>query len=284
MQSLPTIQYPGDLTETDYRYQLAQRAYTLGGYCQDPASAFLAGYQMAIRCVDTDLKASQWGAFCVNERGIKSLSQLSTVWQQQEQRLSGKKSFALMAGQGLDRVVVIARSSLSKVSSDSQSDMSRNNDQLVAVKIDLPTDQVRLVKPPQPAKILPSLPHSALLFDACPASRLIDIDNAHTQLNKPFRFWEDVMVTLSFSTWMKNYVDDQHSTALDSLSQQLMKYFAQSSSNYDRQSMALVEQLHQLFCRAEIQLPRTLFADWQRDKQILTLAQSIRERIKQQLD
>ena len=284
MQSLPTIQYSGDLTETDYRYQLAQRAYTLGGYCQDPASAFLAGYQMAIRCVDTELTASQWGAFCINERGIKSLSQLSTVWQQQEQRLSGKKSFALMAGQGLDRVVVIARSRLSKTSSGSQSNIPLDKVQLVAVKIDLPADQVRLVTPPRPAKILPSLPHSSLIFDDCPASPLIDIDNAHTQLNKPFRFWEDVMVTLSFSAWIKKYVDDQHSAALDSLSQQLLKYFAQSSSNYDRRSMALVEQLHQSFCMVEIQLPQKLFADWQRDKQILTLAQPIRDRIKQRLD
>ena len=281
MKTLPSAQAVSGLSDKDDRQQLAADAYTLGSHCYDAASAFLAGYQMAVRCIDTRLKSDQWGAFCVNERGVNSLRLMSTTWDGVAHELSGQKSFALMAGQGLDSVIVIARGDYANAGREPAESMDQQN--LVAVKIALPTECVEVIPATKPGRILPTLPHSALTFDRCSNVQMICAKEAHNRLNKPFRFWEDIMVTLSFCGWMRGYLADELAAQLHLQSQQLIEYFGQYSAAYDLQSLRLVEQLHKCLNEAAHQLPHDLLTDWQRDKQILSLAQVIRDRIKNKL-
>lgn len=253
---------------------LARAAVEIGQHCQDPSAAFFTGYQLAMRCLDPALEPDQWAALCVNEKDVTSLRRMSTTWCARTNQLNGHKSFALLAGHGLDQAVVIAR----PAGQDEASDIH----DLIALKIYLPSPQITTTVPQKPSKILPGLPHGSLDFRQYQVNDVWQKD-AHHSINKPFRYWEDVMVVLAFSGWMMGHLGADKSHALSVEVESLIKAFSTQHQAYSLHSLDRFERVQIQLSEIESLLPTSALAAWQRDQQILTLGQRVRDKLKHQL-
>ena len=236
-----------------------QLCWQLGQQCDTPGTAFFIGYQAAMRCLDPSLPATMVAAFCISERGVRNPWQMQSVLISADFHLTGHKSYAMLAGCGLDRVYIVVR----------------QDDDLVAVMLN--TGEVDVL-PGGAQPFLPDLPHGAITFNRTINAGDIFCTDAHARLNKPFRCWEDVHAGLALAGWLQQFVliDEQAVNAV-------MQAFREHPQGYTLRLLDAVEHLLRAMDCAAQSLPDGIRMIWQRDSVLLRFAQPIRDSIRQKL-
>ncbi len=236
-----------------------EAARLAGQRADTPGTAFFCGYQAAMRCLEPSLPADLWAAFCISERGLRSLSAMQTHYR--DGHLHGSKSHVMLAGQGLDRLYVVAL--------DEQQ-------RLVCVQVDAAASGLRAEAPGKAQPFLPEVPHFPVIFDDVVVTALISSD-AHRQLNRPFRYWEDVHVALAMAGWMSIRTE---APALVAAAVDLAAAYVSQPGGYSLQSLGLLESLLRVLDHAAATLPVADNKRWQRDRMLLVLGQPLRQRIR----
>ena len=244
----------------------AEAAIIAGLRSDIPASAFLSAYQIAMRAVDPALPPEQWACLCVSEKGLRSLSEMETCIE--AGAVSGRKSHAMLASDGIDWLYVIARSSSG----------------LICQRVSSNAEGVS----PQPAKpgqpVIPELPHHVVDFANSPVDAAFLAENAHEKINKPFRYHEDVMALLAFSGWVLRVSEANinHQKLIECM-QALACGYCASATGYDRSQLdafdALIEELMQFSSHLSGKYQET----WRRDRQLLLMGQKARDIIRSRL-
>lgn len=239
-----------------------QLAWQLGQQADTPGTAFFIGYQAAMRCLDKQLPPDCWAAFAISERGVRDPRQMHTTFNTDSGRLQGQKSHVMLAGQGLDRVCIVARPAAA-------------GENLLALWLD--ASQLTML-PANPQPFLPDLPHVPVSFDTrLPASALFSTD-AHRHCNKPFRYWEDVHLTLALAGWLQSQV------AVDvALVDAVQQAFARQPGYYDLAALDAVEALMAHLAQVAVGLSPAAAAQWQRDTVLLQFTAPLRAKIRQRL-
>lgn len=236
----------------------------LGGYrSATPGTAFFFAYQAAMRCIDPALEPDAIAAFVISERGMKSLSAMATCMNP-DGSLSGAKSHAMLADKGLNQLYVVAR----------------QEDDLICCRVDRTAPGVAVVPTAKSQPFMPDLPHSPLIFDHAPAD--LFCRDAHQQLNKPFRYWEDVHGLLAMTSWMCARLP-QHAAELVAQASELAALYVADRRAY---SLAALDKFEALLGTLEMvaaELPVAASKMWQRDKMLLVFTQPLRQRIRHRL-
>ena len=242
----------------------AEAAIIAGLRSDIPASAFLSAYQIAMRAVDPALPPEQWACLCVSEKGLRSLSEMETSIE--AGAVSGRKSHAMLAMDGIDWLYVIARSASG----------------LICQRVSAKAEGVspHPAKPGQP--VIPELPHHVVDFTASPVDSGYLAEDAHQCINKPFRYHEDVMVLLAFAGWVLRVSEAHHDhQSLIQCMKVLADGYRTSATGYDKSQLdafdALIEELLQ------ISLPAKFQQTWQRDRQLLLMGKKARDIIRSRL-
>lgn len=235
----------------------ASLAWQLGAQADDIGTAFVLAYQLAVRYLDRNLKAAELAAFCVSETGLRFLSQMSC--QLEQGYLSGSKSHVmLMQPIELDWLYVLAR----------------QQGELVLVKVSAQADGIH-PQAPLAQPFVPQVRHCPVRFEQVPVEADFCLADAHNTVNKPFRYWEDVHVTLALAGWMHNRVAD--SPMLVSASQALIEHFDRHPQHYDLAGLDTLEQcLEQLVAAAKNLQSATDQQQWQRDQALMLLSAKAR--------
>jgi len=248
----------------------AAEAAIISGLRSDiPASAFLSGYQVAMRAVDPTLSPEHWACLCVSEKGLQSLSSMSTLYH--DGAVTGRKSHAMLAHAGIDWFYVIARS----------------REGLVCRRISATAAGVEVEPASKNQAVIPELPHHSLVFDLAITDHQYQRGDAHHTINKPFRYHEDVLTLLAFSGWCMRMVGSAPAARSDELVVAVKKL----ASGYDPEAMgysvaqlsAFDELLCELMAYAE-QLPEKAAEYWKRDRQLLLMGQKARDVIRKKLN
>ena len=242
----------------------AEAAIIAGLRSDLPASAFLSAYQIAMRAVDPSLPPEQWACLCVSEKGLRSLSEMETCIE--GGAVSGRKSHAMLAMDGIDWLYVIARSSSG----------------LICQRVSSKAEGVspHPAKPGQP--VIPELPHHVVDFIASPVDAAYRVDDAHQRINKPFRYHEDVMTLLAFAGWVIRVAEvNTHRQRLVECMQVLAGGYSAAAVGYDKSQLeafdALLDELMQIATPAKFQ------QTWHRDRQLLLMGQKARDIIRSRL-
>ncbi|ASP37389.1 hypothetical protein CHH28_01250 [Bacterioplanes sanyensis] len=243
--------------------ETAVLAWQLGQQADSIASAFLLGYQLALRQVDNGLQAGELAAFCVSEKGLASLSAMSCSVA--NGRLNGQKSHVmLMQPIALDWLYVLAR----------------QHEDLVLVKV---AAQAQGIQPqaPLPQPFVPQVSHCPLVFDQVVIEDDFFLSDAHQRANKPFRYWEDVHVTLAVAGWLFKRVDNGQ--AVLEACERLIDHFAAQPERYDAAGLDAVEQcLQQMSDMANQLTEESERQQWQRDQAIMLLSSRARQALRKQ--
>lgn len=239
-------------------------AWQLGRQADSPSTAFFIAYQCALRKLDPQLKPHEWAALAVSERGVKSPYDLRTTYSRTTKWLAGEKSYLLWPSLGLDWLYLLAK----------------ENEELVALRL-TKAQIAQLQRVAQsPAPIMPELPHYALSFAlSIPAQQLFS-QAAHREINKPFRYFEDVHVALALAAWL---VAQQPSFDLERNAQALQTAFLRAPAYYSLESLAALEHLLQAMDQAAQGLTGEAQRAWRRDSQLFKFTAGIRNKIKAQL-
>ena len=257
-----------------YIDRLTDFAMKAGAESEDLATAFVSGYQAAIRCIDTSLDQRFLASYCVNERNMSNLRMMETQWQHDKASLSGGKSYAALAGNGLDIVYVVARPS-------SQSPATSTKD-LMLLRIKLSESNIKVVEPVKAFPIFPNLVHAALVFNNCHGGEVLYPTDAHQIINRPFRYWEDILVALSFSHWLMSRLPDNINTKknLFQRTQALKASFGQHPWAYCAATLAAFELLTKCMNECSMHLTDVENSMWNRDSKVLFLGSKAREKLK----
>ncbi|QQD23432.1 hypothetical protein GJQ55_02565 [Venatoribacter cucullus] len=239
-----------------------QLAWQLGQRADTPGTAFFIGYQAAMRCLDKQLPPDCWAAFCISERGVRDPRQMHTTFNTDSGLLQGQKSHVMLAGQGLDRLCVVARP-------------AEAGENLLALWLD--ATQVSVL-PANPQPFLPDLPHVPVSFATrLPATALFSHD-AHRHCNKPFRYWEDVHLALALAGWLQQQVVVNELQVAE-----VQERFERQPGYYDLVALDAVEALLAHLAQAAVGLPAEAAAQWQRDTVLLQFTAPVRSKIRQRL-
>lgn len=238
------------------------QAAWVAGQCSDtPGTAFFCGYQAAMRCLDPSLQPSLWAAFCISEKGLKSLKEMSCNLDAQG-FLSGQKSHAMLAGQGLDLCYVVARSGA----------------ELVCLQVDMQTPGVEIGQAGKPQPFMPDLPHLPLVFTL--VSGHFFSSEADERLNKPFRYWEDVHGLLALAGWMASWLREGQNPELVEAAERLQQIFTATPGGYCVLALDAVDLLFNLMEKAAGGMPEPQRLLWQRDRMLLVFTQPLRQKIR----
>jgi predicted DNA-binding protein (UPF0278 family) len=123
------------------------------------------------------------------------------------------------------------------------------------------------------------LPHRAFSFDLTLPHDYLYCRNAQQQVNKPFRYFEDVHVALALAGWLSRVAQQ----SLDAQVQALQAAFTAAPRYFTLESMQALEDLLQALEQAAQALSQSERQDWQRDSQLLKFTAVIRQKIKAQL-
>lgn len=270
-------QFRHQLTAGSEQYPSALNAVFLGAQAATPGMAFLSGYQNAIRCLDPKCPADVLAAFCVSEKGIKkpwdmhtriTPSCLNSV--PKSYQLSGQKGYVMLLPNDLDRLYVIAKD---------------ETEQLRCVFISSQVDGLGITESLK-TPFVQDIPHSGVVFDEIdiPVAQLMDLDG-HQQANKPFRYWEDVHVTLAMMAWVLRGVENT-TEASSVLAKELIKYmgklielYNQYPEYYSKESFAAFDACQSVLEEAAESLPGSLKLQWQQDRPLLQMGYKIRQMI-----
>lgn len=256
-------------------YSTAFNALYLGAQSATPGMAFLAGYQNAIRCLDVNCPSDELAAFCVSEKGVKKPWDMTTQLSSQGGRkiLNGKKGYVMLMPNELDRLYVVAK-----------------NDEGQLCCVYLPSDSLGVsATEPLKAPFVEDIPHSGVSFDQVVISseQLLDIDG-HQQANKPFRYWEDVHVALAMLGWVLRQ-QIEASKSLQELSneihliEQLNTSFEETPDYYTLDSIALLDQCHEMIDAGSKNVSESAQKLWMKDRLLLQMGQKIRHLIRAKL-
>jgi hypothetical protein len=249
------------------KYSSVYNSVFLGAQAATPGMAFLSGYQNTIRCLDDDCPADALAAFCVSEKGVKKpwamTSQLTEL--EQGYALTGQKAYVMLLPNELDRLYVIAK----------------NGQQLTCVFFSAGVKGLTTTSPLK-APFIEDIPHSGVRFDnvLISESQLMPMDG-HQGANKPFRYWEDVHVSLAMMAWMARAAYE-NGKALDQLAplteqmSQLIKSFEKHPNYYFAESFSLLDQSQDILEFHSKYLSVNSQKDWQKDRLLLQMGQKIR--------
>lgn len=279
--SLPLLSY-SDLPQFRYQFSEGLRQYGsplnsvfLGVQSATPGMAFLSGYQNAIRCLDPECPADVLAAFCVSEKGIKKPWDMQTRVKAAAEnsatkryRLSGQKGYVMLMPDELDRLYVIAKDEA---------------EQLRCVFISSQVDGLSMTEPLK-TPFVQDIPHSGVGFDdvAISALQLMDIDG-HKEANKPFRYWEDVHVTLAMMAWVLRGVENAKessgvlTTELMSSMNQLITVYEHCPEYFSMESFTAFNDCQRVMEESAKRLPQALRLQWQQDRPLLQMGNKIRQ-------
>lgn len=253
----------------------------LGGQSATPGMAFLSGYQNAIRCLDRECPDDLLAAFCVSEKGVKKpwdmLTRLTLVSSDSDSnaksyQLSGKKGYVMLLPDDLDRLYVITKNEA---------------EQLRCVYLSSKATGVSITEPLK-APFIQDIPHSGVGFSnvSIEETQLMDIDG-HQEANKPFRYWEDVHVTLAMMAWMLRGIADakDHSNTemLFLHMKQLVVLFEESPEYYSLESFSILDDCQNALEHCSKMLPENLNIQWKTDRALLQMGQKIRQLVKSKM-
>lgn len=252
-----------------------QTAFFLGAQSATPGMAFLAGYQTAIRCLDPLCAVDQFAAFCVSEKGIKKPWDMETQLHKTESawRLQGRKGFVMMVPDTIDQLYVVAKcldGSLSCV-------------QLAADSTGITIGE------PLSAPFVKDIPHAGIYFDnvIIPDAQILTAD-AHRQANRPFRYWEDVHVTIAMAGWMLRQLakieefEASKALLLEKICQ-LIEKFEEQPDYYSVEGLDIVDECHKLLETQSRGLDEQALKLWQVDRLLLQMGLKIRHQIRLKL-
>lgn len=251
---------------------LPTAALALGYRSATLSSAFFCGYQLAMRHLDESLKPDEFAAFAASEKGAKSSRDFSSrvITENTGKLLNGTKSHVMLAHQGiLDFVYVLANDS---------------DSELVCVKVKTSRDGIEPLCSDKPQPFVKDVPHSPLKFNNVVCETDYFLHQAHQRCFKPFRFWEDVMVGLSFSGWMLRHCqsDSLKQTLLISAAE-LSQAYRVDSQYYTSSSIDAIEHTLKLLSRCNNELSDLHRKAWQQDNVVLMLGAAAREKVKTKL-
>lgn len=250
-----------------FRLPSTQAAWQLGLASESPSCAFFCGYQAAIRCLDPSLPPAHWGAFAISESGVKTPWQMHSRFCPQSGQLSGKKSYVMLAKEGLDALYVVA--------SEPQDDKT----ELWLLRLTGSLLSSLDVLPAKAVQFMPELPHYAVRFDLVVPKDGVLTQDAHRRANKPFRYWEDVHVALALAGWLST----QTGSGLEKEAQVLEHAFLQEPAHYHLAALDAVETLLAKMAKQAQCLPENWQSQWQRDVMLLKFGEPVRQKIRTQL-
>ena len=253
-------------------YSTLEVAALLGYQSDTPSLAFLSGYQMAIRCLDPQCPPALLAAFCVSETGVRKPWDMTTHLRSMDQgwRLDGVKSHVMLAPGDLDRCYVMAK---------------HNMGELWCVRCDYNSRGVTLDKLLSTA-VVALISHASVVFkDVAITEEQVLTQEAHEQANKPFRYWEDVHVTVAMLAWMARQLvlQDEVSHQLRQSIEQLMVSFEADPYYYSLPIFTLLDEALVLLDGSSKWLEEPAATSWQQDRPLLLMGQSIRGRIQAKL-
>ncbi len=252
-----------------------QSAFFLGAQSATPGMAFLAGYQAAIRCLDPRCQFDQFAAFCVSEKGIKKpwdmasqLDQSESAWQ-----LNGRKGFVMLVPDTIDQLYVVAKCS---------------DGSLSCVQLAADSDGITIGEPLY-APFVKDIPHAGIHFDnVVIQDDQILTTEAHQQANKPFRYWEDVHVTIAMAGWMLRQLTEMaefeasKALLLEKICQ-LIEKFEEQPDYYSVAALDVVNECHELLEMQSKSLGAEALKLWQVDRLLLQMGLKIRHQIRLKL-
>lgn len=265
---------------SEFRQQLSQglinhstayNAVLLGAQSATSGMAFLSGYQNAIRCLDPLCPNDQLAAFCVSEKGVKKPWDMATTLslKDDEYILCGSKGYVMLLPDDLDRLYIITKN-------------KAGNLQCIYCQSDV---DGLVITEPLKTPFIDDIPHTGVLFKhiKIPVSNIMACDG-HTGANKPFRYWEDIHVTLAMMAWMiRDSID--HGKSLNSsrdmmqLMRQLLQSFEESPQYYSKETFILLDECQNSLEEYSNNLSAKSVNSWQRDRPLLQMGQKIRQLI-----
>jgi hypothetical protein len=108
----------------------------------------------------------------------------------------------------------------------------------------------------------------------------------HEELNKPFRFHEDVLCLLAFAGWVCRALGDVSARDCVELQQgvtPLMNAYSNDALSYSLTTLDLFEALERVLDEVSNNLPDSARRIWLRDRAILSLGQKARAIIRSRL-
>ncbi len=256
-------------------YSTPLNAVFLGAQAATPGMAFLSGYQNAIRCLDKTCPVNELAAFCVSEKGVKKPWDMQTrlLAEADGYRLSGQKGYVMLMPDHLDRLYIIAKDEA---------------DQLKCVVLSSTATGLEASEALN-APFVQDIPHAGISLDLVEiaTAQLLKIDG-HQQANKPFRYWEDVHVSLSVMAWMarESLNDGQSLEDLDELTRlmcQLIEKFEEQPDYYSAESFPLLDECQELLERHSEMLKPESLEQWKKDRLLLQMGQKIRHLVRAKL-
>lgn len=305
--TLPQLSYT-DISQFKQQFSVGLRTLSpalnsvfLGAQVATPGMAFLSGYQNAIRCLDRECPDDEFAAFCVSEKGVKS------PWDMQSKIiqvaggycLSGQKGFVMLLPYELDRLYVIAKNETNELK------CVFLNREIVGLEV---TESLN-------TPFITDIPHSGVRFNNIQLlpSQVLAKDG-HNEANKPFRYWEDIHVTLSMLAWMLRHLRERAKIANEGFANNGLasdelgdKEFADERLGRGERDeitgliIQLVEQIENfpeyyspdvfsLFDEAQVALEKhsILLSDdalkqWKTDRALLQMGQKIRQLVQKKL-
>jgi len=245
----------------------AEAALMAGFRAENPATAFLSGYQCAMRFIDAQLEAEHWAAFCVSETGLESLSRMATVFDHETGTVDGVKSHAMLANSVIDWFYIVARDS--------------SSGDLVCVRAPRDTDGLEAGPDPVSQPFVPEVPHNSLSLCNIPVDERYLVSDAHNALNKPFRYHEDYLCALSMAGWLMRATGKMGSIGPEV--QRALGAYDPQALGYTRDSMAVFDDLIQTMTLASSGLSGDNVKWWKRDRVILMMGEKARAVIRSRL-
>ena len=251
------------------RHNSTECCWRLSQHTDSPSCAFFIGYQTALRHLNPQLSPTTWAAFVASERGIYNPFDYQTQYSPDTQTLQGHKSHIPLLGQGMDELYILATLA------------DTHPVELVLIKVDASAvchqEQVQ-------QSFLQQVPHFQAAIHCQVSAKNLLFDNAHQRANKPFRYWEDIHITLALAAWFSaNIQEPSAQEALHQAAHTLEHHFWQQPYYYILPTLDACEHLIHLMDKHTKQLPDSLQQQWQIDAHLFKLLTPLKQRIRRTL-
>lgn len=187
--------------------------------------------------------------------------------------LKGQKGFVMLLPNSIDRLYVVAK---------------QDDGSLSCVLLSMEEVGISVAEALN-APFIQDIPHAGIVFDQVVIEDAnILTTQAHQQANKPFRYWEDVHVTIAMAGWMlrklsENSEIEANKPLLMELICQLIEKFEEEPDYYSLEGLNLLDKCHQLLDTASVNLSETALSIWKKDRLLLQMGLKIRHQIRSKL-
>ncbi|MAD45050.1 MAG: hypothetical protein CMI02_00575 [Oceanospirillaceae bacterium] len=253
------------------QHSTTSAAWQAGLMAETPGTAFFCAYQAVMRCLDPALPGDVWAAFCISERGMGSLRNMTTQYTTAG-GLSGSKSHVMLAGEGLDYLYVVARGD--------------REEQLVCVTVPMQAQGVSVEDVSKPQPFFPDVLHKPVTFSQVTAEAVFSQD-AHRALNRPFRYWEDIHLALALAAWLvaacrkESRVEAAERLCVEA--EALKTAFSTQPERYHLAALDAFENLQQTMTDCTEWLTGPALLAWQRDQIVMAMTAPLRRQIRAKL-